>query len=283
MKKPDRSLSLLGWPAFLWFLIFLIGPLLLVLMTSFFKRGLYGGIDWQFSFQSYVRIFNAIYFDIFWKSLKLSFLTTALCLLIGFPMAWAMATATTTRRVVYVFLLSIPFLMNLIIRVFAIRLFVGYDGPLVQLLTWLHVDFDPYVMTQNQILVLYGMVTSYLPFMVFPIYTALEKFDFSLIEANADLGGNSIDALFKILIPNTRQAIANGCLLVFVPTLGEFVIPDLLGGAKNMLAGNLITEQFLKSRDWPFGAALSVVLTIILCALAYGISAWGKPHQEKED
>jgi spermidine/putrescine transport system permease protein len=282
VKKTDRSTSILGWPALLWFLLFLVGPLALVFITSLLKRGTYGGLDWQFHPQSYIRIFDPVYLEIFWQSLKLSFFTTVLCLIVGYPMAWAMATASTTKRVAYVFLLSIPFLMNLIIRVYAIRLFVGFDGPLASFLTFLSIPYDPYGLSQNQFLVLYGMVTSYLPFMVFPLYSALEKFDFSLLEANYDLGGGDSDALFKVLIPNTRQAIANGCLLVFVPTLGEFVIPDLLGGAKNMLAGNLITEQFLKSRDWPFGAALSVLLIFILCLMALGISHWGqRTHAER--
>lgn len=274
--KRKQQLGVLGYPSLLWFLAFLVGPLALVLVTSFLTRGTYGGIEWTFSADSYVRIFNPIYLEIFWQSLKLSLLTTFFCLVIGYPMAWAMATSNETRRLTYIFLMSIPFLMNLIIRVFAVRLFVGFDGPLLALLNWLHIPNDPYSFSQNQALVFYGMVTSYLPFMVFPLYSALEKFDFALVEASYDLGGGAWAALTKILIPNTRPAIANGCLLVFVPCLGEFVIPDLLGGAKNMLIGNLITEQFLKSRDWPFGSALSVVLIVILTLMALGIQRWGK-------
>jgi spermidine/putrescine transport system permease protein len=274
--KRKKQLGVLGYPSFLWFLLFLIGPLLLVLVTSFLQRGIYGGIEWTFSLESYARIFRPIYLQIFWQSLKLSLLTTFFCLVLGYPMAWAMATASEGRRLVYIFLLSIPFLMNLIIRVFAIRLFVGFDGPLLALLNQLHIANDPYAFSQNQVLVFYGMVTSYLPFMVFPLYSALEKFDFSLVEASYDLGGGDWAALTRVLIPNTRPAIANGCLLVFVPCLGEFVIPDLLGGAKNMLIGNLITEQFLKSRDWPFGSALSMVLIAILTLMAVGIQRWGR-------
>lgn len=268
--------SVLGYPALVWFSLFLLGPLVLILITSFLKRGTYGGIDATFSLAAYGRIFSWVYLEILWESIKLSALTTALCFALGFPMAWAMATAPQSRRMLYVFLISVPFLMNLIIRVFAIRLFAGYDGPVLQLVSFLGIPHDPYAFSQNQVLVLYGMVTTYLPFMIFPLFAALEKFDFALVEANYDLGGTHWDALTKVLIPNTKPAIANGCLLVFVPALGEFVIPDLLGGAKNMLVGNLITEQFLKARDWPFGAALSVVLMLILCGLAFLIVRWGK-------
>lgn len=257
-----------GYPALGWFSFFLLGPLCLILLTSFLKRGAYGGVDFEFSTESYERIFSLIYANIFWQSLKLSMWTTGICFVLAYPIAWVMATARSSQRMFFLFLISLPFLMNLIIRIFALRLMAGFDGPVVQLLQWMGIAHDPYAFSQNQILVIYGMVTSYLPFMIFPLYAALEKFDFSLLEACSDLGGSSRTALFKVLIPNTRKAIANGSLLVFVPTFGEFVIPDLLGGAKNMLIGNLITEQFLKARDWPFGSALSVVLMLILLVMS---------------
>lgn len=279
MKR--KALQNLGYPSLAWFVFFLIGPLILVLITSFLSRGTYGGIETKFSFSSYERIFDWVYLKIFWQSLKLSLLTTGFCFALGYPMAWAIATASASKRLLYVFLVSVPFLMNLIIRIFAIRLFVSFDGPLVTLLQTVGFEVDPYAFSQNQILVLYGMVTSYLPFMIFPLYAALEKFDFSLVEAHMDLGGSEISALWKILIPNTKSAIAGGCLLVFVPTLGEFVIPDLLGGAKNMLVGNLITEQFLKSRDWPFGSALSIVLIAVLTIFSQVLSRWGAQKGEK--
>lgn len=274
MKRT--SLPGLGYPSFIWFAFFLIGPLVLVLVTSLMTRGTYGGIESTLSISSYQRILQPVYFKILWESIKLSALTTVFCFALGYPMAWAMATARSSVRIFYVFLISVPFLMNSIIRIFAIRLFVSFDGPVIQILRALNVPHDPYAFSQNQVLVLYGMVTSYLPFMIFPLYATLEKFDFTLVEAHMDLGGSSISALWKVLMPNTRAAIASGCLLVFVPTLGEFVIPDLLGGAKNMLIGNLITEQFLKSRDWPFGSALSVVLMAVLTLAAVMIHHWGR-------
>jgi len=203
------------------------------------------------------------------QSFKLSLLTAFFCLVFGFPVAWAMATARPSLRVILILAIAIPFLTNLIIRVYALRIFLGIDGPVQTLLTAMGVEFDPFLFSQNQFLVLYGMVTTYLPFMVFPLFSALEKFDFSTVEAAMDLGASHLKILFSVLIPNTRAAIANGFILVFVPSLGEFVIPDLLGGAKTMLTGNLITEQFLKSRDWPFGATLSIVLILMLVAIPF--------------
>jgi spermidine/putrescine transport system permease protein len=175
-----------------------------------------------------------------------------------------MASAPAKIRTFYVLALAVPFMTNLIIRVYAVKLFVGMDGPLQWFLQTAHIPYDPYALSQNTVLVFYGMITSYLPFMVFPLYAALEKFDFSLVEAAQDLGASNAKILFGVIIPNTRVAALNSFALVFIPCLGEFVIPDLLGGAKSMLAGNLITEQFLKTRDWPFGAALSVGLIALL-------------------
>lgn len=262
--KPKAELSILGYPMFMWLGFFVAAPLVLVLILSFLSRGNYGSIEWRFTLENYRRMFQPIYLNIFLRSLELSTITAVLCLFIGYPMAWAMASAAPKARAVYMLVLAVPFITNLIIRVYAIKIFFGMDGPLQWALNLLHVPFDPYALTQNTSLVFYGMVTSYLPFMVFPLYAALEKFDFALVEAAQDLGASNLKILFRVIIPNTRVAALNSFTLVFIPCLGEFVIPDLLGGAKSMLAGNLITEQFLNVRDWPFGAALSVALIVML-------------------
>ena len=271
-SKPQlriRELNILGIPALTWFIFFLLAPIVIVFLLSFLKRGTYGGLDWTFQLSNYPRIFEIVYFKIFYESFKLSLVTSILCLILGYPVAWAMATAPRSARSFLVMFLAIPFLTNLIIRVYALRIFLGIDGPVQSMLYTLGIEFDPFLFSQNKILVLYGMITAYLPFMVFPIYSALEKFDFTLVEAAKDLGASEWKVLTRVLIPNTRIAIANGLTLVFVPCLGEFVIPDLLGGAKSMLIGNLITEQFLKARDWPFGAALSTILIILLIIVPF--------------
>lgn len=273
--KSKLNLSVLGIPPIAWFLFFLVGPLGMVLMTSFLQRGTYGGIDYELTFNNYIRAFDPIYLDIYLRSFKLAALNTLICLFLGYPTAWAISTVSYSIRQFYILLLSIPFLMNLVIRIYSLKIFVSYDGPLLSLLSWLGIPHDPFAFSQNQFLVLIGMASSYLPFMIFPLYAALEKFDYSLLEANYDLGGGHWSALTKVLIPNTRQAIATGILLVFIPSMGEFVIPDLLGGAKNMLAGNLITEQFLKARDWPFGAALTVIFVTSLLFFSVLVTKWG--------
>lgn len=278
----SRLFKNLGWIPLSWFLFFLIAPLLLVLVVSFQSRGPFGGLEWTWTVSNYVRSFQSVYFEIFLRSLSLAGVTTLLCLFIGYPMAWAMATSAPHMRRLLLFLLAMPFLMNLIIRVFSLRLLVGYDGPVQTFLREVQIPHNAFVFTQNQLLVLIGMLTTYLPFMVFPLYAALEKFDYSQVEATYDLGGSPWVAFFKVILPGTKTAMINGSLLVFIPAMGEFIIPDLLGGAKNMLVGNLITEQFLKARDWPFGAALSVLFISSLLILVYAITTLGSPRGTKK-
>jgi spermidine/putrescine transport system permease protein len=262
-------LPLLGWLPVLWYALFLLGPLVMVFAISLASRGVYGGIDWSLGGANFSRAFDSLYAFILVRSIWLAFVTGSMCLLIGLPMALAMATAPMRLRSVYVLLMAVPFLTNLIIRVCALKSFTSFDGPLASLLTALTVPFDPFSLSQNMPLVMYGMISTYLPFMVFPLYGALERFDFSLVEAAQDLGASYTQVLMRVIVPCLRKAIVSGILLVFIPALGEFVIPDLLGGAKAMLIGNLISEQFLKSRDWPFGAALSVLMMLLLGASVF--------------
>ena len=175
-----------------------------------------------------------------------------------------MATAQARTRSVLLMALAIPFLTNLMIRICALKSLVAFEGPLVFVLRFLSIEHDPFALSQNLPLVAFGMVSSYLPFMVFPLYAALERFDFSLLEAAQDLGATYGQALLKIDLPGIRPAVKTGFALVAIPALGEFAIPDLLGGAKVMLLGNLISEQFLKARDWPFGSAIGMILLVVL-------------------
>jgi spermidine/putrescine transport system permease protein len=263
-----RFRSLIAMPTLVWFVLFILVPLIIVGVVSFSTRGAYGGISWEASLESYSLAFSATYFEIFIESLQMATATTVSCLAIGILVTWAISTAPGKWRRFFILALALPFLTNLVIRLYALRLFVGFDGPLQQILTMLHIPFDPFSLSQNKILVYYGMVTTYLPFMVIPLYAALEKFDFHLVEAAQDLGAGPWCILRTVILPNLKKPIWSGSLLVFIPAFGEYVIPDLLGGAKTMLYGNLITEQFLKSRNWPLGSALAVLLMILLLVLA---------------
>lgn len=265
--KGSRTIAALAQLPLLWYSLFLLGPLFLIVATSLAVRGAYGGIVWKFSFENFLRAADPLYFKIFLQSLGLSFASAVLCAIIGFPVAWAAATAPSKRRAVILLIISIPFLSNLVTRIYALKVFTGFEGPLVSALTVLGIPFDPFALSQNSTLVFYGMVTTYLPFMVFPLFNALERFDYTLIYAAEDLGAKPYRILNKVLLPNMKKPFITGFLLVFIPALGEFVIPDLLGGARTMLAGNLITEQFLKARDWPFGSSLALILIAFICVV----------------
>jgi spermidine/putrescine transport system permease protein len=261
----------LGWAPLAWYALFLAAPLLIVATTAFATRGLYGGIEWSFTAANFARAFDPIYVSILFKSFLLSLGTTAACFVFGFPVAYSMATSSERTRNILIMLIAIPFLTNLVIRICALKAITSYEGPLATLLTTLHIGFDPYSLSQNGPLVAFGMVTTYLPLMVFPLYASLERFDFTLVEAAEDLGATFWQIASRIVIPSLKGAMLSGVLLVFIPAMGEFLIPDLLGGAKVMLAGNLVSEQFLKARDWPFGSALSAILMILLSVVVISI------------
>lgn len=278
--KERAGLPWLAWLPLGWYGVFLFGPLILVGLTSLATRGLYGGIEWTWSASNFARAIDPLYIQILFRSVWLALITTVLCFALGLPVALTMATSGAGARRVLIFFLAVPFLTNLVIRVCALKTITAVDGPLSHLLTWLSIEHDPFALSQNTALVLIGMVSTYLPFMVFPLYSALERFDFSLFEAAEDLGSRFMQTLWRVVFPNLRKAIASGLLLVFIPALGEFVIPDLLGGAKTMLSGNLISEQFLKARDWPFGSALSVLFLAILMLGILLIRLWGGGEEE---
>ncbi|MEO5970535.1 MAG: ABC transporter permease [Bdellovibrionia bacterium] len=270
--RPNLKVPpLLVLPALGWFLWFLLVPLSIVVIYSLCTKGIYGGVVFRFSTDNYLRAGDWVYLRIFANSLKLASLTALCCLVIGYPMAYVMATASTRIRSFLLILVILPFWTNFVIRAYAIKVLFGDYGPLNHFLMKLGLTSEPIAFGNNDWSVWFGMVTNYLPFMVLPLYVALEKFDFPLIEAAKDLGASSWKVLWRILFPLTKPGIVTGFIFVFTPALGEFVIPDLLGGSRTMLIGNLITEQFLKTRDWPFGAALSilVILIVMVCLGVY--------------
>ena len=254
---PPLVLPAIGW--FLWFLLI---PLAIVVVYSLATKGPYGGVIFRFTPENYFRATDWIYLRIFWNSLVLAIFTTVSCLLIGYPMAYVMATAKPGMRSLLLVLVVIPFWTNFVVRAYAIKVLLAEQGPINQLALALGLFHEPISFANSSFSVWLGMVTNYLPFMVLPLYVALEKFDFSYLEAAKDLGASPWNVLWRVLIPLTQPGIVTGCIFVFTPALGEFVIPDLLGGARTMLIGNLITEQFLKTRDWPFGSALSLLLIL---------------------
>jgi spermidine/putrescine transport system permease protein len=258
------NLLVLLLPASIFLMLFFVLPLLLVLLYSFLERGIYGGVDWTFTLNNYQRLTRGIYWGILGRSCWLAFLTTSVCLLVGYPMAFFIATRAQPWRRILLFLVIVPFWTNFLVRTYAWMVLLRTEGVIDVFLQHLHWIDQPLEILFTPFAVSLGLIYGYLPFMVLPLYATLEKFNFSLIEAAQDLGANDLRTLWKILLPLSHRGILAGCLLVFIPSIGAFITPDLLGGAKTVMIGNVIQNQFLKARDWPFGSALSILMMIVI-------------------
>lgn len=247
--------------------VFLAVPLLLVLMVSFCKRSPYGDVLYQFTLDNYGRMLDPLYLKVLWSSLSISLATTVLCLLLGYPFAYFIARARKRYRIYLLMLTIVPFWTNSLVRTYAWIVLLRTEGIINSYLLKLGLISQPLAMLYNQESVLLGMVYMLFPFMVLPLYASIEKMDRAYLEAAADLGANPVQSFLKVTVPLTLPGIIAGSLLVFVPTLGYFFIPDLMGGSKIMLISNLIKNQFLTARDWPFGAALSIILILLTLVL----------------
>ena len=267
------------FPATIWMSLFFLVPLALVVVVSFCTRGPHGGVVFELTTANFFRAFDPLYLRIYGMSIQFALFTTVLCLLIGFPTAWMMATASATWRRGAVALVMVPFLTNFIIRAYGIKILLGRHGPLNRIMMLTGIVTEPVSMTDSSMAVWFGMVTNYLPFMILPLFTALERFDFRLLEAAADLGARGTTAFVKIVVPLLARPAIAGMTLVFIPAFGEFIIPDFLGGARQMLIGNLLTEQFLKARDWPFGSAIAMVMFAVVFLLGGLLALIG--HQSR--
>lgn len=269
-------------PSWLTIGIFLVLPVALMALYSFLTKEFRGGVEWQFSLAAYDQFFfdrglfgdepakiQWTYLTIFVRSITQALIATLLCLLIGFPTAYFIATRPHSTRAAWLFLVTVPYWVNLLIRTVSMKFLIRDNGPINEWLMELGVMGSPIRMINTDFAVQLGLFYSYLPFMVLPIYAAVERYDFALSEAAADLYANRWTTLFTVLLPAVRPGVVAGCILVFVPSLGAFLAPDLLGGAKNFMIGSLIDEQFKGAAgNWPFGAACAMILlTMVLIVL----------------
>jgi spermidine/putrescine transport system permease protein len=258
--------------------IFCIGimPLSIVLIYSFLEPGDFGGISWVLSFDAYVQLlfeedifdetlsFTTDYIEIFFRSVSLALFTTVTCLLVGFPTAYFIATQPPAHRNAWLFLITIPFWTNLLIRTYAMLLILRDQGVINLSLMEIGLIDSPIPMLYTDFAVCLGLVYAYLPFMVLPIFASLEKLDFRLVEASYDLYATRFKVLKRIIVPLAKPGIAAGCILVLIPSLGAFITPALLGGGKSLMLGNLIELQFGQARNWPFGSAIALVLLVLV-------------------
>lgn len=248
---------------------FFVVPLGILFVYSFLRRGTYGGIEVSLTVGNYTRVFDPLYFEPLLRSGITSLISTVLCLLIGYPLACYIARQSEARKRRLLVLVMLPFWTDFLVRTYAWMLILRTEGLLNTLLLYLHLINQPVEILFTQTAVIIGLVYGYLPFMVLPLFASLDKLDPALAAAAEDLGASPLKRFLHVTLPLTRPGILAGCILVFVPTFGAFITPDLLGGAKNMMIGNLIKDQFLSARDWPFGSALSFVVMAIVMGLLY--------------
>jgi spermidine/putrescine transport system permease protein len=266
MRKSNWGIM----PIIFWLGLFLVVPMLIVVVISFMSRDTLGNVVMAFNLDGYKRFFEPLYLGIYWDTIVLSVTTTVLCLLLSYPLAYYIANASTKMRTWGLILITVPFWINFLIRTYAWVLLLRTQGVVNNLLIDLGWIAEPLQMLYTKGAVLLGMVYTFIPFMVLPIYVAIEQMDKRLLEAASDLGATSWRAFWHVTLPQTKSGIMTGAVLVYVSTTGMFVVTDILGGAKSAMISNIIQSQFLGARNWPFGAALSVIFVItslILIAL----------------
>ncbi|MFZ9133338.1 MAG: ABC transporter permease [Gemmobacter sp.] len=263
-------------PALVLLILGASGPILIVAVYSLLEPGDYTGVTWRFTTEAWVSIFmqrdifdgtlgwSEAHLTIFWRSVKLSLLTTLITLAVGFPTAWFIATRPARQRAMWLFLITIPFWTNLLIRTFAINEVIRAEGLLNTTLMGLGLISEPIRIIYTDTAVLIGMAYVYLPLMVLPLFAAIDRFDLRLVEAAYDLYASRWRVLVRVIVPIVRPGIVAGSILVFVPSLGAYVTPRVLGGGKNMMIGNFIELQFGQGRNWPLGSALAMMLLIIV-------------------
>ncbi|MFI6738120.1 ABC transporter permease [Nonomuraea sp. NPDC050451] len=248
-------------PGVTYLIVLLLVPLVLVLSNTVFQRGRFGGIVYEFTTENFERLVDPLYLGVVVTSLKIATLTTLIALLIGYPTAYLIAQLPPKWKTIALVAIVLPFWTNFIIRVYAWIILLSGPGVINSLLG---TDLE---LLYKQGTIVTGLLYSYLPLMVLPLYSAIERLDPQLREASANLGASAFTTFRKVTLPLTVPGVMTGCLFVFVPSFGNFVIPEILGGSKSIMVGNLIRDQFLKARDWPFGSTLALALIAVLIVL----------------
>ena len=250
-------------PVIIYSLVLILLPLVYIFVISFFKSDSYGGMISTFTFSNYVYLFDRVYVKIFMQSIFIALLVTFICMLISYPFVLAISHKNKRTQKILITLVMIPFLTNSLIRMYGWIVLLRKSGVINNLLLNMGVIDNPLKLMYNNFGIIVGMIYTLIPFMILPLYSSVAGIDKSLLEASSDLGANRLKTFFNIILPMTKPALFNGSLMVFTPALGYFFIVDVLGGGKIMILGNLIKNQFLTARNWPFGASISVVLLLI--------------------
>jgi spermidine/putrescine transport system permease protein len=257
-------------PTWLWMLVFFAAPFVIVLAYSLLTRGVYGGVEQPWTVEAYQRLIDPLYLTILFRSFAMALAATAICLIMAFPVA-LFISRSHARKNFYLQLVMLPFWTSFLVRTYAWLFLLRDTGLVNTVLMKLGVIHAPLSLLYNDGTVLLGLVYGYLPFMVLPIYATLERLDPALVEAAADLGARPLATVFRVIVPLSRPGLVAGSVLVFIPCLGAYLTPDLLGGGRTVLVGNLVQNQFTNARDWPFGSAVSMLLMVLVVLLVWGL------------
>lgn len=266
--KPSRSL-LLVLPGIGWLTTLMIIPCIIIFIYAFFERGVYGGVEYNFNLENFQRVWESIYLSIFLTSAKIAGLAALIAVLIGYPAAYAITRAPAHRQTRYLILVMLPFWSNYLIRTYAWIVLLNREGLINRGLGAIGLIDEPLNILYNQFAIVTGLVYNYLPFVILAIYSSIQQLDPAMQEASEDLGAPAWKTFLRITLPLTIPGVAAGAVFVFVLSIGNFITPDLLGGGRILMVGNLIYDQFLSARDWPFGAALSMVLILLMTGLLF--------------
>ncbi len=261
--------KLLAFPAAFWFIVFFLIPLLFVAAFAFFQRGMYGEIIMSFTFENITRVFDSLYLEIMWKTFVIAIVTTVLCLIVGYPFAYTVTVVDRKWQSILLLLATIPFWINFLVRSYAWIVILRTQGLVNTLLLKSGIISEPLNLLYNTPAVILGMVYTLLPFMILPVYASIEQLDKRKLEAAYDLGASPLKAFWNVTLPMTMSGVVTGSILVFVSSIGMFVVSDIMGGSKVALIGNVIQNQFLGARDWPFGSALSLFIVLFSVLFIY--------------
>ena len=263
-------------PISIWMIIFVMLPMIYILVISFMTRDPYGGIEAKFTISNYTEMLQPLYLKVIFKSFKLAFFTTAVCLVVGYPMAYWIASKPPKMAGKLLMLVMIPYWTSSLVRLYSANLLIMPNGFLNTALMKLNIIDKPLDLLYSDTMVLMGLLIACLPFSVLPLYSSIEKLDKSLIEASKDLGAKPVQTFFRVIVPQTMPGIVGCIILVFIPSLGMYYVPEILGGGKVMLIGTLVKNQFLVTKNWPFGASMAILLILITLAILWIYTRFNK-------
>ena len=284
IRKPKEREQILGitygWPMGLWFTFFFTVPLGIIILYSFLKRGLYGGVEWEFSLTAYSQMFNPSFGKVVLRTLWISVLSTLICILLAIPCGYAMAKSK--YQTFLLFLIIIPFWTNSLIRVYAWISILSTEGFLNNILIRMGLVDQGLRLIYNNGAVVLVLIYMYLPFAILPLFTTIDKFDFALLDAARDLGATKLESIVKVMFPNIKSGLSTAFIFTFIPIFGAYAVPLLVGGKDSTMIGNVIVDQVSKTRNWPLASAFSMVLTLISLVGVFWMLYNGKREQQQQ-